>query len=229
MDERQGDANRPAHHPGLPAHPRVSEATQMIRTFVAEPTALTREGLVALLSRENDIELIAAVQYAADVVPAAEELKPDVALLPDSFPDHDGIAMACALRAALPLCRCAILSRTRDPRHLERAITAGVDGYLVHDCPAEFLCTAIRQLAAGNKVIDPMLAFIVVDSKANPLTLREMEALRVAAKGFTTAEIAEHLCLATGTVRNYLSRAIAKVGARNRVDAIRIADESGWL
>jgi two-component system, NarL family, response regulator DesR len=208
---------------------RKQRQTRMIRTFVAEPTTLTREGLIALLSREADIEPIAAVQCAEDVVPTARELKPEVALISDAFPGQDGILLARVLQAAVPGCHCAILSHTRDPRHLERAITADVDGYLVHDCPAEFLCTAIRQLAAGNKVIDPMLAFSVVDSKANPLTLREMEALRVAAKGFTTAEIAEHLCLATGTVRNYLSRAIAKVGARNRVDAIRIADESGWL
>ena len=201
----------------------------MIRTFVAEPTALTREGLVALLSREEDIELVAAVQYAADIVPTVQELKPDVALLAATFPDQDGILLARTLHAMLPLCRCAILSHSRNTQQLERAIAAEVDGYLVHDCPTEFLGTAIRQLAAGNKVIDPMLAFTVVDSKANPLTLRERETLRVAAKGFTTAEIAEHLCLATGTIRNYLSRAIAKVGARNRVDAIRIAVESGWL
>ncbi|MBV9446592.1 MAG: response regulator transcription factor [Streptosporangiaceae bacterium] len=201
----------------------------MIRTFVAEPTTLTREGLIALLSREKDIELIAAVECAEDVIPAARELKPDVALIAGAFPDHDGILIARAMQAMLPQCRCAILSHTCQARDLERAIAAQVHGYLAHDCPAEFLCAAIRQMAVGNKIIDPRLAFIVVGSKANPLTLREMEALRVAAKGFTTAEIAEHLCLAPGTVRNYLSRAIAKVGARNRVDAIRIADESGWL
>jgi two-component system response regulator DesR len=201
----------------------------MIRTFVAEPTTLTREGLIALLSREEDIELIAAVQCAEDVIPTARELRPDIALLADAFPDHDGILIARSLHTALPLCRCAILSHTCHPRHLERAIAAQVHGYLVHDCPAEFLCAAIRHMAVGNKVIDPRLAFAMVDSRACPLTLREAEALRAAAKGFTTAEIATSLCLAGGTVRNYLSRAIAKVGARNRVEAIRIADESGWL
>jgi two-component system response regulator DesR len=201
----------------------------MIRTFVAEPTTLTREGLVALLSREEDIELIAVVQCAEEVMPTARVLRPDVALLADAFPDHDGILIARTLHAALPRCRCAILSHTRHPRHLERAIAAQVHGYLVHDCPAEFLYAAIRQMAIGNKVIDPGLAFAMVGSRACPLTLREAEALRAAAKGFTTAEIAISLCLAAGTVRNYLSRAIAKVGARNRVEAIRIADESGWL
>jgi two-component system response regulator DesR len=201
----------------------------MIRTFVAEPTTLTREGLVALLAREADIELIAAVERAEEVLPAAGELKPDIALLADVFPDHDGIVIAETLHATLPACRCAILSHTRHPGHLERAVAAQVYGYLVHDCPAEFLCAAIRQMAAGNKVIDPELAFSMVGSKACPLTLREAEALRAAAKGFTTEEIAENLCLAAGTVRNYLSRAMTKVGGRNRVDAIRIADESGWL
>lgn len=201
----------------------------MIRTFVAEPTTLTREGLVALLGREDDIDLIAAVQCAQDVVPAAREMKPDVALLSDDFPGHDGISLARTLHAMLPQCHCAILSHTRHPRNLERAIAAQVYGYLVHDCSGEFLSAAIRQIAAGDRVIDPMLAFSIVGVKACPLTLREAEALRAAAKGFTTAEIANNLCLSVGTVRNYLSRAIAKVGARNRVDAIRIADEAGWL
>jgi two-component system response regulator DesR len=193
---------------------------QMIRTFVAEPTTLTREGLVALLAREEDIEVIAAVERAEEVVPAACELKPD---------DHDGILIAETLCTMVPGCRCAILSHSRHPGHLERAIAAQVYGYLVHDCPAEFLCAAIRQMAAGNKVIDPELAFSMLGSRACPLTLREADALRAAAKGFTTEEIAEDLCLAAGTVRNYLSRAITKVGGRNRVDAIRIADKSGWL
>jgi len=201
----------------------------MIRTFVAEPTTLTREGLVALLSREENIEVVAAVEHAEEVMPAARVLKPDIALVADIFPDHDGILIARTLRTRLPGCRCAILSHTYHPRQLERAIAAQVHGYLVHDCPAEFLSAAIRQMAAGSKVIDPRLAFSVVGSKACPLTPREAEALRAAAKGFTTDEIAVNLCLAAGTVRNYLSRAIAKVGARNRVDAIRIADDSGWL
>lgn len=201
----------------------------MIRTFVAEPTALTREGLVALLSREHDIELVATVQRAEEVVAAARALKPDVALLAAAFPGHDGIDIARALRAALPECRCAILSPGRRLRDVQRAIAAQVHGFLVHDCPAEFLTAAIRQLASGNKVIDPGLAFGAPGSKACPLTSREAEALKAAAQGSTTAEIAATLFLTAGTVRNYLSRAIAKTGARNRVDAIRIAEESGWL
>ncbi len=146
-----------------------------------------------------------------------------------SFPDHDGIGIARAMHTALPDCRCAILSMCREPGRLQKAIAAHVHGYLVHDCTAEFLAEAVRQLARGNKVIDPGLTFSVLDTRACPLTLREMDVLRVAAKGFTTAEIAASLCLSVGTTRNYLCRAIAKLDARNRIDAIRIADESGWL
>jgi two-component system, NarL family, response regulator DesR len=197
----------------------------VIRTFVAEPTTLTREGLVALLSREHDIELIATVQRAEEVVLAARALKPDVVLLAAAFPGHDGIDIARALRAALPECRCAILSSGRRLRDVQRAIAAQVHGFLVHDCPAEILTEAIRQLASGNKVIDPGPAL----GAPCPLTSREAEALKAAAQGSTTAEIAASLFLTAGTVRNYLSRAIAKTGARNRVGAIRIAEESGWL
>lgn len=197
----------------------------MIRTFVAEPTTLTREGLVALLSREHDIDLIATVQRADEVVSAARALKPDVVLLAAAFPGHDGIDIARALRAALPECRCAILSSGRRLRDVQRAIAAQVHGFLVHDCPAETLTEAIRQLASGNKVIDPGPAL----GAPCPLTNREAEALKAAAQGSTTAEIAASLFLTAGTVRNYLSRAIAKTGARNRVGAIRIAEESGWL
>ena len=197
----------------------------MIRTFVAEPTTLTREGLVALLSREHDIELIATVQRAEEVVSAARALKPDVVLLAAAFPGHDGIDIARALRAALPESRCAILSSGRRLRDVQRAIAAQVHGFLVHDCPAEILTEAIRQLASGNEVIDPGPAL----GAPCPLTSREAEALKAAAQGSTTAEIAASLFLTAGTVRNYLSRAIAKTGARNRVGAIRIAEESGWL
>jgi len=201
----------------------------VIQTLVAEPTTLTREGLVSLLSREHDIKLIATVRRAEEVMPTALALKPDVALLAAAFPGHDGIAIARTLRAALPGCRCAILSAGRRPRDLRRAIAAHVHGFLVHDSPAEFLAEAIRQLASGNKVIDPGPTLSAPGSRACPLTTREAEALHAAAQGLTTAEIATSLCLTAGTVRNYLSRAIEKTGARNRIDAIRIADESDWL
>ena len=201
----------------------------MIRTLVAEPTTLAREGLVALLSREKDIDLIATVWRGEEVIPAARALRPDVAVVAAAFPGHDGIAIVRALHAVLPECRCAILSSGHRLHVLKRAIAAHVHGFLVHDCPAEFITQAIRQLATGKRIIDPGLSVSVLDSTACPLTTREVEVLRQAAQGSSTAEIATSLCLTTGTVRNYLSAAITKTGARNRVDAIRIASEHGWL
>lgn len=201
----------------------------MIRTLVAEPTTLAREGLVALLSREKDIDLIATVRRGEQVIPAATALRPDVAVIAAAFPDHDGISIVRTLHTALPECRCAILSTGHRLHVLKRAIAAHVHGFLVHDCPAEFITQAIRLLAAGKRIIDPGLSSSVLGSTACPLTTREAEALRQAAQGSSTAEIATSLCLTTGTVRNYLSAAITKTGARNRVDAIRIASERGWL
>jgi two-component system response regulator DesR len=197
----------------------------MIRILIAEPTTVTREGLVALLGRESDIELVATVGHREDVLSTARAVRPDVALLAAAFPDRDGITVAAGMRTAVPGCRCAILSSGWRPRDLQRAAAAGVRGFLVLDSPAQFLIDAVRLLAVGGQVVDPRLSL----RERCPLTTREADALSAAAKGSTTAEIAAVLCLTEGTVRNYLSRAIAKTGARNRVDAIRIASESGWL
>jgi two-component system response regulator DesR len=197
----------------------------MIRILIAEPMTLTREGLVALLGREQDIELAATVGHREDVLSTARAVRPDVALLAAEFPDRDGISVAAGMRTAVPNCRCAILSFGWRPRDLQRAVAVGVRGFLVLDSPAQFLTDAVRRLAVGRQVVDPRLSL----RERCPLTTREADALRTAAEGSTTAEIAAVLCLAEGTVRNYLSRAISKTGARNRVDAIRIASESGWL
>jgi two-component system response regulator DesR len=201
----------------------------LIRVLIAEPTALIREGLIAILGREQDIELVAVLKLGQEVIPSARICLPHVALVAALFPGYEGIPLARAVQAAVPECHCAILSKRRAVRDLERAISAGLDGFLVHDCPAEFFAEAVRKLASGNKVIDPSLTFSARDYNARPLTVRETQALRAAAQGATTVEIAVHLSLSEGTVRNYLSRAIAKTGARNRVDAIRIANERGWL
>ncbi|MGH3169375.1 MAG: response regulator transcription factor [Trebonia sp.] len=197
----------------------------VIRTLIAEPMTLTREGLVALLGREHDIELAAIVRHGEEVVGAARSAGPGVALLAAAFPGHDGVSLATALRQAVPDCRCAILGNCWRSADLERAAAAGVRGFLLWDSNADFLTGAVRRLAAGDQVLDPRLSL----GSRCPLTTRETDALRAAAQGSSTAEIATVLCLSEGTVRNYLSRAIAKTGARNRVDAIRIAGESGWL
>lgn len=197
----------------------------MIRTLIAEPVTLTREGLVALLGRETDIELAATVRSREEVLATARAVRPDVALLAAEFADRDGITVAAGMHAAVPTCRCAILSPSWRPRDLQRAAAAGVRGFLAWDSPAQFLTDAVRQLAVGRQVVDPRLSL----REQCPLTTREADALRAAAEGSTTAEIATVLCLSEGTVRNYLSRAIAKTGTRNRVGAIRVAVKSGWL
>jgi len=204
-----------------------------IRTTVAEPAALTREGLLAILGRVADIEVVAAIRRGEEVVTAVRSTVPDVVLLAARFPSCDGIGLVSPVLSAAPKCSCAVLSSGWRAGDLRRAAEAGVRGFLAADSPAdsqpEFLTTAIRKLAAGGKVVDPSLPDVAQSPPSFPLTTRESDVLHVAAQGATTAEIARVLCLSEGTVRNYLSRAITKTGARNRVDAIRIANESGWL
>ena len=197
----------------------------MIRILIAEPMALTREGLVAVLGREGDIDVAAIAWHGEEVERMVKATQPDVALLAAAFPGQDGIAVASVLRETAPDCRCAILGASWRSGDMQRAVGAGVRGFLLSDSPAEFLTDAVRQVAGGRQVVDPRLTF----GAQCPLTTREADALRAASQGSSTAEIASVLCLSEGTVRNYLSRAIAKTGARNRVDAIRIASESGWL
>jgi two-component system response regulator DesR len=175
------------------------------------------------------MEVVAAVGAAPQVVAEARELKPDIALLGAALPGGDGFCAARELSAEVPGCRTAILSSSRDPRGLRRAVEARATGYLVDDSPLEFLIGAIRGIAAGRKAVDPEVALAALSTSRNPLTTRESDALRMVARGSTTVEIARVLCLTCGTVRNYVSRAIAKTGARNRVEAIRIAAEPGWI
>jgi two-component system response regulator DesR len=184
---------------------------------------------VALLSCADDIEVIAELQRGDDVVSASRALLPDVAVLGASLPGADGFAAARALYAELPTCRSLIMSDRRDPAGVRRAVAAHAIGFVMRDALPDFLTEAVRRAAEGRKVIDPDLAFAALSADENPLTSRELDALGLAAQGATTEEIATDLCLSVGTVRNYLSRAIAKTGARNRVDAIRIARGAGWI
>lgn len=201
----------------------------MIRTLIAEQTSLIRAGLVAFLSCSDDIEVVAELQRGDQVVPASRALLPDVAVLAAALPGADGFATARALHAELPSCHSLIMGDQRDPAGLRRAVAAHASGFVVRDAAPDFLTEAVRRVARGRKVIDPDLAFAALNAAKNPLTSRELDALRLAAQGATTAEIARDLCLSVGTVRNYLSRAIAKTDARNRVDAIRIAVDAGWF
>ncbi len=201
----------------------------MIRVLLAEDQAMTRGALAALLGLAGDIEVVAQVGRGDEVVPAALASRPDVALLDIEMPGGDGLTVAAELRRRLPSCRALILTTFGRPGYLRRAMESGVVGFLVKDAPASELATAIRRAMAGERVIDPTLAAAALTEGNNPLTEREREVLAAAAPGASVAEIADRLALSEGTVRNYLSTAIQKLNARNRVEAARIAEEKGWL
>lgn len=201
----------------------------MIRVLVAEDQSMVRGALAALLTLEGDIEIVAQVARGDEVVDAALETRPDVAMLDIEMPGMDGLEAAAALRERLPSCRVLILTTFGRPGYLRRATESGVAGFVIKDAPAAQLALAIRRIAAGERVIDPDLALAALSQGNNPLTEREREVLSASAGGASIAEVAEQLFLSEGTVRNYLSEAIQKLEARNRVEAARIAEEKGWL
>ena len=201
----------------------------MIRTLIAESVALTRAGLLVLLSREPDIKVVAELDRAGPVIPAACRLQPDVAVIDGAMVAHDGFATIRELHAAVPGCASIIMSAGHSPCELREAVAARADGFVVMDSDPDKVTDAIRRVAGGKKALDPDLAFSTLTSRASPLTPREVDVLRLAAQGEPAAEIAGRLYLSVGTVHNYMSRVIGKIGARNRVDAIRIAGDAGWL
>jgi two-component system response regulator DesR len=201
----------------------------VIRVLLAEDQAMVRGALGALLAMEGDVELVAEVARGDDVVPAALAATPDVALLDIEMPGIDGIAAAAELRRQLPGCRVIILTTFGRPGYLRRALESGVAGFVIKDAPAAELAVTIRRVVAGERVIDPGLALAALDEGSNPLTPREREVLAASARGASIAEIARQLFLSEGTVRNYLSEAIQKLDARNRVEAAHRAEEKGWL
>jgi two-component system, NarL family, response regulator DesR len=201
----------------------------VIRTLIAEQRCLIRAGLVAFLSDADDIEVVAELRRGDQVVSASRLLRPDVAVLAATLPEIDGFTAAGALHAQLPTCHSLIMGERRNPASLRRAMAAHASGFIAEDAAGDFLTESVRRAATGQLVADCDLAFEALNGPANPLTPRELDALRLAAEGATTAEIATKACLSVGTVRNYLSRVVAKTGARNRVDAIRIAQDAGWF
>ena len=200
-----------------------------IRVLLAEDQAMIREALAALLSFEDDIEVVAQVGRGDEVTPAALASKPDVALLDIEMPGMDGLTAAAALQAALPSVKIVILTTFGRPGYLRRAMEAGASGFVVKDSPADRLARTIRQVLSGQRVIDPELAAAALSEGASPLTPRERDVLAASQDGATIAEIAAALYLSEGTVRNYLSACIQKTGARNRTEALRVAEERGWL
>jgi two-component system response regulator DesR len=201
----------------------------VIRTLIAESVALMRAGLLVLLASEPDIKVVAELDRPELVIPAARELQPDVAVVDGAMAARDGFATIRELHAAVPACASIVMSVSHSPGELREAIAACADGFVVKDSDPGKITEAIRRVAAGKKALDPDLAFFVLNSPVSPLTAREVDVLRLAAQGEPAMEIAERLYLSVGTVHNYMSRVIGKTGARNRVDAIRIAEGAGWL
>ncbi len=201
----------------------------MISLLLADDQALVRGALAALLGLENDIDVVAQVGRGDEVVAAARVSNPDVALLDVEMPGMDGIAATVALRAALPTCRVLVVTTFGRPGYLRRAMEAGASGFVVKDTPARELADAVRRVHAGLRVVDPALAVETLANGHSPLTSRETEVLQAARAGGTVLDLSRGLHLSEGTVRNYLSSAIGKTGARTRAEAVRLADDNGWL
>jgi len=200
-----------------------------INLLLADDQALVRGALAALLSLEPDLTVVAEVGRGDEVVDAARRTAPDVALLDVEMPGLDGIAATAALRAAVPACRVLMVTTFGRPGYLRRAMEAGASGFVVKDTPARQLAEAVRRVHAGLRVVDASLAAETLASGVSPLTARETDVLRAARAGGTVADLAATVHLSEGTVRNHLSAAIGKTGARTRADAVRIAEENGWL
>ena len=201
----------------------------MVRVLVAEDMRILRDTLVALLRLDDDMDVVAEVCDGEAIVPAAVASQPDVAVVDIDLPGIDGLTAAAELHEQCPGCRVLILTVLGKPGNLRRALAAHAAGFLPKDIPSAELIAAVRRVAAGERVIDPQLALKVLEVPDNPLSPREAEVLRRFAAGAGPAEIAAILFLSYGTVRNYLASAVTKLGARNRVDAVRIAAEAGWL
>jgi two-component system response regulator DesR len=200
-----------------------------VRVLLAEDQAMVRGALSALLSLEDDIEIVAEASRGDQVLPAALNTLPDVALLDIEMPGGDGLEAAAVLHERLPSCLVVILTTFGRSGYLKRAMESGAVGFLLKDAPASELAKAIHRVMKGERVVDPALAAAALSEGDNPLTEREREVLAASEGGATIEDIAARLYLSEGTVRNYLSTAIKKLDARNRVEAARLAERKGWL
>ena len=201
----------------------------MIRVLIAEDQAMVRGALKALIGLEQDMTVVAEVSRGDQVVDAAIANRPDVALLDIEMPGGSGIDAAAMLRQQLPACRSLILTTFGRPGFLRRALESGASGFLLKDAPPHELAIAIRRTAKGERVVDPGLAAAALSEGVSPLSEREREVLAATDRGAGIPDIARTLFLSEGTIRNHLSAAIQKVGARNRGEAARIAGQKGWL
>jgi two-component system response regulator DesR len=200
-----------------------------VRVLLAEDQAMVRGAIAALLTLEEDIEIVAEASRGDEVVASALESGPDVALLDVEMPGGDGLDAAAALRERLPSCRVIILTTFGRAGYLKRAMKNGAAGFLLKDAPSSELAKAIHKVVRGERVVDPDLAALALSAGDNPLTEREREVLAASEGGATIEDVAATLHLSEGTVRNYLSTAIKKLGTRNRIEAARLAEKRGWL
>jgi len=200
-----------------------------MRIIIAEDQGILRGALASLLQLEEDIEVVAQVSNGREALEAIHRYQPDLALLDIEMPILSGLEVAERLLLEKSNCKVLIVTTFARPGYLERAIRANVSGYLLKDEPIEELHTAIRKVLRGKKVISPQLAISILDYSANPLSEREQEVLRLARTGISTKEIANSLYLTEGTVRNYLSSAIQKLDVDTRQNAVKIAEEKGWI
>lgn len=200
-----------------------------IRVLLADDQALIRGALAALLELEPDLQVVAGVGTGDAAVAAAVELRPDVALLDVQMPGLDGLSAAAAIREQVPTCRVLVVTTFGRPGYLRRALEAGASGLLVKDASPDLLADAVRRVHSGLRVIDPELAAESMTVGASPLSGRERDVLLAARDGAPVSDIARRLFLSEGTVRNHLSAAIGKTQAHTRAEAVRVADENGWL
>ncbi|GAB3656748.1 response regulator transcription factor [Nocardioides korecus] len=203
--------------------------SERIRLLLADDQALVRGALSALLGLEPDLEVVAEVGSGDAVLDAVRRHRPDVALLDVEMPGLDGISAAALVRAEHPATRVLIVTTFGRPGFLHRAMRSGASGFVVKDTPAAQLADAVRRVHAGLRVVDPTLATDSLVAGQSPLSTRETEVLRAARDGASAATLAGRLYLSEGTVRNHLSAAIGKTGAGNRAEALRIAEDNGWL
>lgn len=201
----------------------------MIRLLLADDEHLIRSALALLLGMEPDLEVVAEAASGHEALAMARHHGPDVAVLDLQMPGLDGIAVAEALGSELPDCASVIVTSHGRPGHLKRALAAGVRGFVPKTVSATVLADVIRTIRGGGRYVDPQLAAEAISAGDSPLTPRETDVLELAAGGAPVEEIASRAALSPGTVRNYLSAAVAKLGAANRHEAVHIARAHGWI
>ena len=207
----------------------ASKSEKPIRVLIAEDQTMLRGALAALLNLERDIAVVAQAANGREALRLASELAPDIVITDIEMPERSGLELASDLKSGNGKARVIILTTFARPGYLRRALDAGAFGYLLKERPVSELAEAIRRVHAGLRVIDTTLAADAWNAGEDPLSDRERQILNRAGEGISSAEIAAQLRLSEGTVRNYLSDAINKLGATNRVDAARIARSRGWL